>query len=228
VSEGLLAYVGKKGGGRYEPFLFKKAMNAADVEISDDVYIVTAEEAIKHVEPQKLTSVHLFPDSINLQTGAKIQFRLEGRDQHGRAMAVPSPSWSANGGGVEGNGAFTASDAEGTFTVEAASGDVKGSATVNVAKQAPPGDGSETGGTGSGVKPKINENVAALRWTGQVPTAKWMTFYTKVLSKYAKEKGLTLKASFELRPEGVVTKQQVDELRTTLRELGLDDSVETN
>lgn len=61
VTEGLLAYVGKKGHGRYEPFVFKKPMQASDVEISDDVYIVTAEEAAKHVEPQKLTSIVLFP-----------------------------------------------------------------------------------------------------------------------------------------------------------------------
>jgi hypothetical protein len=54
VTEGLLAYVGKKRHGRYEPFIFKKSMQASDVEISDDVYIVTAEEAAKHVEPQKL------------------------------------------------------------------------------------------------------------------------------------------------------------------------------
>lgn len=53
-----------------------------------------------------------------------------------------------------------------------------------------------------------------------------MTFYTKVLAKYAKEKGLTLKASFELRPDQGLTKQQVDELRATLRELGLHDDVE--
>ncbi len=71
----------------------------------------------------------------------------------------------------------------------------------------------------------MSENVAAVQWTGQVPSAKWMTFYTKVLAKYAKEKGLTLKATFELRPDAGLTKQQVDELRSALRELGLDDEV---
>ena len=53
-----------------------------------------------------------------------------------------------------------------------------------------------------------------------------MTFYTKVLAKYAKEKGLILKATFELRPDQGLTKQQVDELRATLRELGLNDDLE--
>jgi hypothetical protein len=226
VTEGLLAYVGKKGHGVYEPFIFKKPMTSADVEISDDVYIVTADEAIKHVEPQKLASVLLFPETIHLVPGAHMQFRLEGRDQHGRSMAVANASWSANGGAVEHNGGFTAGDAEGTFLVEVSSGDVKGVGTVVIAKQAAPSLGGEGSLSGLVSKPKGTENVAAIRWTGQVPTAKWMTFYTKVLSKYAKEKGLVLKASFELRPEEGLTKQQVEELRATLRELGLEDSVE--
>lgn len=227
VTEGLLAYVGKKGGGRYEPFIFKKPLSATDVEISDDVFIVTADEAVKHVEPQRLTSVHLFPESINLRPQDKIKFRLEGRDQHGRSMAVPSPIWKTTGGTVEGDGAFTAGDAEGTYAVEVASGDVRGEAVVTVAEQS---TGVGNGGAGGGAetaKPKAAENVASVQWTGNVPTAKWMTFYTKVLSKYAKEKGLILKASFELKPDGGLTKQQVDELRAVLRELGLDDDVAT-
>lgn len=224
VTEGLLAYVGKKGHGRYEPFIFKKSMQASDVEISDDVYIVTADEAAKHVEPQKLTSIVLFPDSINLQPGARMQFRIEGRDQHARSMAVPNPMWTASGGTVEPNGSYVAGDGEGSFMVEVISGEAKGSASVFVAKQSSSGGGSGSGGQ----KPKGTENVAAVQWTGEVPTAKWMTFYTKVLAKYAKEKGLTLKASFELRPDQGLTKQQVDELRATLRELGLEDDVRTS
>ncbi len=227
VTEGLLAYVGKKGHGRYEPFVFKKPMNAADVEISDDVFIVTAEEAAKHVEPQKLTSVVVFPDSINLQPGARIQFRIEGRDQHARSMAVPNPTWTATGGTVEQGGSYVAGDGEGSFTVDVISGEAKGTASVIVGKQASGGTGG-SGDDGSGGGPKkASENVAAIQWTGQVPSAKWMTFYTKVLAKYAKEKGLTLKATFELRPEGGLTKQQVDELRAMLRELGLEDDVQT-
>jgi len=225
VTEGSLAYVGKKGHGRYEPFIFKKAMQASDVEISDDVYIVTADEAIKHVEPQKLTSIVLFPDSINLQPEARVQFRPEGRDQHGRPMAVPNPSWTSTGGTVEQNGAFVAGGAEGTFAVEVISGEAKGSASVTIGKHAQPTGGGETGG---GTKPNSGEKISEVRWTGQVPSAKWMTFYTKVLSKFAKEKGLTLKATFELRPDQGLTKQQVDELRATLRELGLDDDIQAD
>lgn len=234
VTEGLLAYVGKKGHGRYEPFIFnnpnnagKKTLTAADVEISDDVFIVTAEEATKHVEPQKLSSVVLFPDSISLQPSAKIQFRAEWRDQHGRSMAAANPSWSSNGGKTEANGSFIAGDSEGSFVVEVSSGGIKGTASILIAKSqqsSNAGTGVESGG--SSPKPKATDKISGIDWTGQVPSAKWMTFYTKVLAKYAKERGLILKASFDLRPEGGLSKQQVDEIRAALRELGLDDALE--
>jgi hypothetical protein len=221
VSEGVLAYVGKKGHGRYEPFVFKKPLAAADVEISDDVFIVTAEEAAKHVEPQKLTSVTLFPDAITAQPGARVQFRAEGRDQHGRPMTVMSPAWTASGGIIEPNGSFTAGDEEGTATISLSSGGVSATALVTVAKR--------PGGPGPKIidpAPKL-DTISGVQWTGEVPPAKWMTFYTKVLSKHARERGLTLKASFTLRPEHGLTKEQVDELRATLRELGLADDVQS-
>lgn len=49
VEEGVFAYVGKNGD-TYEPFVFRKALTPVEIEISDDVYIVSkaiAEEYIK-------------------------------------------------------------------------------------------------------------------------------------------------------------------------------------
>lgn len=224
VSEGILAYVGRRGRDRYEPFVFKKAMQASDVEISDDNFIITAEEAVKHVEPQKLTSIVLFPETITLHPGARMQFRADGRDQHGRSMALSNLNWTAGTGTVAANGVFVAGDAEGSFVVEVASGDIRGTAKVVVAKQAATSTGTGLA-TAEGASAKPSDLVAGAKWSGQVPPAKWMTFYTKVLSKYAKDKGLTLSASFDLRPDGGLTKQQIEELRATLRELGLDDGI---
>src|SRR5262249_25955451 len=45
VGNGLLAYVGKSANGEYKPFYFNKALMTADVELSDDMYIVTKETA---------------------------------------------------------------------------------------------------------------------------------------------------------------------------------------
>jgi len=64
---------------------------------------------------------------------------------------------------------------------------------------------------------------ASMAWTGEVPPQKWMKFYTAVLSKFAAAKGLKLKVSVEVAPEGGISKQKVDETKASLRELGMND-----
>ena len=48
-----------------------------------------------------------------------------------------------------------------------------------------------------------------------------MNFYTKVLSKFASGKGLTLTVTVEAAPEGGISSQKVEETKVALRELGL-------
>src|SRR5262249_28287430 len=43
--DGILAYVGKGPGGEYKPFYYKQSLLAADVEISDDMFIVSKDTA---------------------------------------------------------------------------------------------------------------------------------------------------------------------------------------
>lgn len=50
VSNGQIAYVGKAANGNYLPFTFERAIAPADVEISDEMFIITKEvaEAFRH------------------------------------------------------------------------------------------------------------------------------------------------------------------------------------
>ena len=45
VANGQLAYVGKTGSGKYHPFNFKRTISALDIEISEDMYVITKESA---------------------------------------------------------------------------------------------------------------------------------------------------------------------------------------
>jgi hypothetical protein len=54
-----------------------------------------------------------------------------------------------------------------------------------------------------------------------------MNFYTKVLSKFATAQGLKLTLSVEVSPDGGIPDQKIEETRVALRELGLDDDIET-
>ena len=69
--------------------------------------------------------------------------------------------------------------------------------------------------------------VARLSWAGEVPSQKWMNFYTRVLSKFATGTGLRLTVKVDVAPDGGVSQQKVDETRSALRELGLNDKLDT-
>ena len=45
VGNGLLAYVGKTASGEYKPFYYNKALMTADVELSEEMFIITKEVA---------------------------------------------------------------------------------------------------------------------------------------------------------------------------------------
>jgi hypothetical protein len=66
----------------------------------------------------------------------------------------------------------------------------------------------------------------SLRWSGEIPSQKWMNFYTRVLSKFATGSGLRLTVKVEIAPEGGVSEQKVEETRSALRELGLNDTLD--
>ncbi|MEW5890309.1 MAG: DUF499 domain-containing protein [Pseudomonadota bacterium] len=52
VESGMLAYVGKGAAGKYQPFAFNQSVSPADIEFSDDMFIVTAETARAYLEGQ--------------------------------------------------------------------------------------------------------------------------------------------------------------------------------
>jgi hypothetical protein len=87
-----------------------------------------------------LTTITVSPASVSVQTGKTQQFTATGYDQNGVALSPqPGFTWTVSSGGtVSASGLFTAgTTAGGPFTVTAASGTVKGTATVTVTS-APP------------------------------------------------------------------------------------------
>lgn len=53
LDAGLFAYVGKTAGGDYEPFVFKKSLAGDDVEISEDVFLVSRERAEEYLKSRQ-------------------------------------------------------------------------------------------------------------------------------------------------------------------------------
>jgi hypothetical protein len=52
VESGILAYVGKGASGKYQPFAFNQSVSSADIEFSDDMFIIKAEVARAYLDAQ--------------------------------------------------------------------------------------------------------------------------------------------------------------------------------
>jgi hypothetical protein len=76
--------------------------------------------------------------------------------------------------------------------------------------------------------PQTPEQKSELTWSGGVPSQIWINFYTKVLTKLGVSSGLTLTVKIQCKPEGGLSTQKLDELRSALRELGLSDQVDSD
>ena len=156
----MLAYVGKGKGGRYDPFQFGVSLDAAEVEISDEMFLLTGEEAKKHVEPPRLTTLIVAPAQATVEPGKKQTFTAKGLDQHGHDLDPGKVAWIATGGTMEQDGVFLAGRDEGNFLVTAAADNVKGGASVTV--------------TSGSTPPPLAQAMApkGLQWEGEIPPPK--------------------------------------------------------
>jgi hypothetical protein len=167
VSNGQLAYVGKTASGRYHPFNFKRTITAFDVEISEEMYIITKESA-------------------------------EAYEQAATQPAATKP-------------------AQGLFPQDSSTVDQPRTPAGELTPLKGPSD------TPSGKEPE--QLALGLTWSGEVPTQKWMNFYTKVLTKLGVGNDLSLSVKVMCKPQGGVSKQKIEEIKSALRELGLDDDL---
>jgi hypothetical protein len=227
VTQGLLGYARDNGRGGVTLEKFREALAEADVEIADDVFILKAEDARKLLEPPRLALLKVTPANVSVRVGEKATFTAEGIDQYGQAFVVGSVTWGATGGVVDGAGVFKAGDEAGVFVVKARAGGIEGSAQIRITTVTEPaGPGTGAGGAGPGGGRGLAAGKVVLRWSGTIPPQKWMNFYTRVVSKHVSNPELKLTVSFEV-PVGPTDASNCEqEMRSSLRELGLADETQ--
>lgn len=212
VSQGLLAYGSRLPDGRYDPLVFQRELTPLEVEISDEVAILTAEEAKKHIEPPQLTSLSITPQDVHVKPEGRVGFCISGMDQHGRPMPLDDVMWSASGGTIDEAGVFKADKPEGECLIEATVGSITAKTSAIITK---------------GDTPPPRRQPMTMRWAGEVPHQKWMNFYTKVLVNFVTRGKVKLNVSLEVSAEDGLTEDRVEETRAALRELGLEDELDT-
>lgn len=171
VSNGQIAYVGKVPDGGYDPFNYLQEMNPYEIEISEDMFIISKDAADLYKQAQEK------PDDDEPRIGEG------GDDTTGTTIAGPDEE-----DGPEG---LTLPDDDEPDTV---------------------------------VTPE--SVITGIKWSGEIPAQKWTNFYMKVLTKYVSE-GLKLSVSVEASSGDGISPQKIEETRAALRELGLDDRIET-
>jgi len=216
VREGHIAYAAKGPKDGYDPFLYNTDLDANDVELSEDLFILTSAEAEKLKEPPKLTRLLISPEQARINPGIKQSFTAEALDQFGRSIQPGDLEWSATGGNIETDGVFTAGPDEGNFNVTVKAEGKTGTAGVAIVAK------GKTPPTTT-----LPKGPRSLTWSGEVAPQKWTNLYMKVLTKFVSSGNLKIRVSIEAPLNEQLGDQQVEETKTALRGLGLDDDVET-
>lgn len=217
VTEGLIAYAGKHGE-KYEPFFFEKSLFTGDVEISDDMYILKADEARKCIEPKKLAEIRIIPPSVTLEPKKSYSFISKGYDQHNEEINLDSVSWKTSNGIITEYGVLTVGEVEGIYKVTAISDGITSTATVAVQRETKAAFTQTPVAVTRSSKSKIS-------WSGPVDTKKWNVFYTKVLAKFGSNASLKVTVKFEVEEDASNADQKKEETKTALREMGLDENL---
>ena len=94
VSNSVLAYVGKTAGGGYDPFVFGVSMSPQEVEISEDVFVITAETAEAYKQslsapPKAVGSGNLFETDGGQTTTGGTTGTDYGKPVEGEKIVLP-------------------------------------------------------------------------------------------------------------------------------------------
>jgi hypothetical protein len=212
VTQGVLGYARKDSSGQMKLERFGESLAELEVELSDDVFILKEEDARKLMEPPRVTRLSIRPSHATLKPGERQAYSLEAFDQYGHVFQVDELLWSATGGEIGDDGVYVAGADSGNFGVHVVATTMEASVDVRISSETVPPPGPSASGT--------------IAWRGAISPQKWMTFYTKVLSRFVNTPGLELEVSFEAPAEGDQARSKADEAKTALRELGLSEDVE--
>jgi len=182
VSDGMLAYVGHGTNNTYDPFLYKQSLSTTQVDLADDVFIITRDAAEQYLQKQ-----------------AQPQPGLGGITELLPEEGTSDPDVSVGGNSRQ-------------------SSDPTGGEQKDASQDSPQTGGRPAPGT---------KKLRRASWRGTVPGRKWTLFYSRVLTPFAQIDGVTITVQIEIAPGAGIDPHQVEDMKTGLRDLGLDDTIET-
>ncbi len=221
ANNGLLAYIGDKVEHEYGLFYYndKPHLHADEVEISDDTFVIPKPMAEAYVASRTrvLASLHIAPSQISITVGETLAFSVRALDQDAEEIPV-IPTWEVTGGIIDQHGVFTAGEHEGDFEATVRVNEHVATASVTILPEQQPSPGPGPG-------PQPSSQTTSLAWRGKVIGRQWMNFYTKVLTRFATDHTMDIELFVKISREEGISQQKIDEMKSALRELGLNDDV---
>ena len=192
-----------------------KTINSVEIEISDEVAILQAEEARKHEEPRRLMRINISAQKTILQPEEQIEVIAVGHDQFGENISINDIEWSATSGSISTTGFLKAPGEQGSFSVSAMSSNVSATLELSVQKENRVSDNPLPPSSGNRM----------IKWSGEIPPGKWMVFYNKVLAKLVAKKDFKVSVSFHFESNDTEASNQVEQIKCELNDLGLDTKI---
>lgn len=220
VTNGVFAYVGK-AGNRYDPFLYKTSVSPLEIEISDDIFIITSQEAEEYLvrtrKPACLATLEILSHQSECKPNESFTFSVKGYDQYDQPIDVEAIAWEVNGGEIDDQGNFTSPGAAGVYQISARSGKICANTTISVREIYTHIPGEEFPIAEHGTY--ADEQVI---WQGELTKQKWMSFFTKILKDIENDKGIRIHINFSITDNKAISPDRIREIEAAMREFGMD------
>ena len=223
ASNGLLGYVSQKVDQKYSAFYYQKTLVASEVEISDEMFIITPETAETYLSglTPTLTSLTIDPPQVNLTTGEKITFTAHALDEDGEEIKR-NVHWEATGGTIDQKGVFMAGEKDGSdFEVRATAGEKSAWVKVTILSKKPEPPAQLVQQLAPPEERPEPPLPTHLTWAGKLSAEIWQEFYHAILAPLSQEYGVDLGIRLDLSKQDGITEQQIQELKNAFQQLNI-------
>jgi hypothetical protein len=220
VSEGTFGYAGHASDGGYDPFYFHEPISTLQIEFSDDVFLIPKELAEREIERRSKDNriIQLVIDTPvrEVAVGQRCTLTARAYNKDGERVTGKEIGWQADGGEISDLGEFFAGEKPGIYTITAVCEGVPAKVQVHVNKEA------------TKQKTEVQTQITSLRWGGTLDPFKWSNFYNRLIIKLMKSGKLKLSIDLSVDNTDGIPEEVVNEIRVVLKELGLNENIQTN
>ena len=220
VSEGAFGYAGRASDEGYDPFYYREPLSTLQIEFSDDMFLIpkelAEEEIVRRSKDNRIVRLVIDTPVREVAVGQHYLLTARAYNKDGERVSGKEIGWQTDGGEISERGEFFAGEKPGTYTITAVCEGVPAEVQVHVSKEVLP------------PKPPVQTQITSLRWGGTLDPFKWSNFYNRLIIKLMKSGKLKLSIDLSVDNTDGIPEEIVNEIRVALKELELDENLQTD